>query len=330
MEFVHTDGRVQGENPSKPNGIIAIANAIPDMGALLHFDISDNDIKADGGKALVEALKGNQVITTLSIAKNNLSVNSSGDNDMSGVVALADAIPGMGALTQLNLANNNLGQLMLPEGWTKEGRGDMSSPFVFKHADGRRQKDNPSEPDGIIAIASAIPDTRAISSVNLLKNGIPMEQAKVLANILKGHPTLKSLCGNSGDETELDMSGKEISEGAIMLAPEIAGNGALLRLNLARNGLGVEGTEGFCINLGSSVARCTLFLHTYDTHVDQLLSMFHDETSTLCAGIFLDALSHGCSDVWCPAISCFLFVLSHCFFFFSIQEFGDPVHWFGG
>jgi hypothetical protein len=63
--------------------------------------------------------------------------------------------------------------------------------------------------------------------VNLLKNDIPMEQAKALASILKDHPTLKSLCGNNGEETELDMSSKELgAEDAIMLAPEIAGNEA--------------------------------------------------------------------------------------------------------
>jgi hypothetical protein len=64
--------------------------------------------------------------------------------------------------------------------------------------------------------------------VNLLKNDIGIGQANVLASILKEHPTLKSLCGNTGDETELDMSGKEMSvDGAIMLAPEIINNGAL-------------------------------------------------------------------------------------------------------
>jgi hypothetical protein len=70
--------------------------------------------------------------------------------------------------------------------------------------------------------------------VNLLKNGIPMKQAKALASILKEHPTLKSLCGNIGEETELDMSGKEIgAAGAIMLAPEIAGNGAILKFTFS-------------------------------------------------------------------------------------------------
>jgi hypothetical protein len=80
--------------------------------------------------------------------------------------------------------------------------------------------------------------------VNLLKNKICVEQAKALASILKEHPTLKSLCGNSGEETELDMSGKGLDAGAtIMLTPEIVDNGAMTSLNLASNSLGVEGAK---------------------------------------------------------------------------------------
>jgi hypothetical protein len=77
-------------------------------------------------------------------------------------------------------------------------------------------------------------NNRAISSVNLLKNDIGVEQAAALVIILKEHPTLKSLCGNKGDETELDMSGKmKGAEDAIMLVPEIVDNGALTSLNLS-------------------------------------------------------------------------------------------------
>jgi hypothetical protein len=87
-------------------------------------------------------------------------------------------------------------------------------------------------------------DNRAISSANLLENLIGIDQAKALATILKEHPTLKSLCGNRGDETKLDMSGKEIGvEGAIMLAPEISDNGAMTSLNLASNNIGNEGAK---------------------------------------------------------------------------------------
>jgi hypothetical protein len=49
-------------------------------------------------------------------------------------------------------------------------------------------------------------------------------------SILKDHPTLKSLCGNTGNEVELDMSGKMYGAAdAIMLVPEITDNGALSR-----------------------------------------------------------------------------------------------------
>jgi hypothetical protein len=92
--------------------------------------------------------------------------------------------------------------------------------------------------DDAIILATELPDKGAISSMNLLQNHIGTDQAKTLASILKGHPTLKSLCGNMGDETELDMSGKEMgADDAIMLAAEIVGNGALTSLNLASNNL---------------------------------------------------------------------------------------------
>jgi hypothetical protein len=97
---------------------------------------------------------------------------------------------------------------------------------------------------GVISLANAIPDMGAISSVNLLMNSIGIEQAQALASILKAHPTLKSLCGNKGDETELDMSGKKMeSWDAIMLAPEITDNGAMMSLNLASNNLWAEGAK---------------------------------------------------------------------------------------
>jgi hypothetical protein len=67
------------------------------------FDISSNDIRAEGGKALAAGLKGNQVITELNISDNKLGLSSGwacGD-DTSGVIAIADAIPDMGALTKL-------------------------------------------------------------------------------------------------------------------------------------------------------------------------------------------------------------------------------------
>jgi hypothetical protein len=132
-------------------------------------------------------------------------------------------------LTHLDVSNNNTGELVAPTGcppgW-KEGKNKGDGRRIFKPGTGGKWAFK--IPLGAIVLADSIKNNRAISSVNLLKNDIPMEQAKALASILNEHPTLKSLCGNSGEETELDMSGKKFgADGAIMLAPEIAGNRAI-------------------------------------------------------------------------------------------------------
>jgi hypothetical protein len=78
------------------------------MGALLVLSLKNNSLRADGGKALAEGLKGSTVITGLDISGNNLSSNASGYKDMAGITAFADAITDMGAMTSLNLASNGL------------------------------------------------------------------------------------------------------------------------------------------------------------------------------------------------------------------------------
>jgi hypothetical protein len=82
------------------------------------------------------------------------------------------------------------------------------------------------------------------------------DQAKALVSILKEHPTLKSLCGNRGDETELNMNGKmKGAADAIMLVPEITDNGAMTSLNLALNKLGAEGPKIVAETI--KVTKCT-------------------------------------------------------------------------
>jgi hypothetical protein len=154
---------------------VLVANEIINNAALTKFDISKNSIRAEGGKALAEALKGNQVIIELNMSSNHLGLNIGFGSDMSGVTALADVIPGMGA----------------------------------------------------------------ISLVNLLHNGIGTDQAKDFVDILKNHPTLKSLCGNKGNETELDMIGKMHGAGdAIMLVPDIIDNGVISKFTFSGEGYG--------------------------------------------------------------------------------------------
>jgi hypothetical protein len=103
---------------------------------------------------------------------------------------------------------------------------------------------------GIIVLANTIPNMRALSSVNLLKNKIGIDPAEALVSMLNEHPTLKSLCGNKGNETELNLSGKmNGSEDAIMLGAEVAGNGALSKFDISFNDIRAEGGKALAAGL---------------------------------------------------------------------------------
>jgi hypothetical protein len=202
---------------------------------LTKFDLSSNDIRAEGGKALAAGLQGNQVITELNISGNDLGSNSDEDADTSGITALANIIPGMRALLVLSLKSNKLqaaGGKALAEGL--KGNKVITELNIADN----NLANNGDDMSGVIALADVIPDIGAISSANLLLNNIGVDQAEELVSILKEHPTLKSLCGITGNETELGMSGKMHGAGdAIMLVPDIIDNGAMTSLNLSNNAL---------------------------------------------------------------------------------------------
>ena len=95
--------------------------------------------------------------------------------------------------------------------------------------------------------------------MNLLKNDIGVAQAEDLVIILKDHPTLKSLCGNKGNETALDMSGKmNGAADAIMLVAEIIDNRALLQLDISDSFLSTENERAIVKLCDSKGIRLTL------------------------------------------------------------------------
>jgi hypothetical protein len=74
-------------------------------------------------------------------------------------------------------------------------------------------------------------DSGSLSSANLLGNSIGVEQARALLKIKDAKPGLTTLCGLSGDETELALSGKNLGPGCvILLAPEMEASGSLSKL----------------------------------------------------------------------------------------------------
>jgi Leucine-rich repeat (LRR) protein len=191
---------------SDMSGVTALADVIPDMGALTKFDISNCILNAEGGKALAAGLKGNQVMTELNIAHNELGIKAGTQADpraydSSGVIAIADVIPGMGALSSLNLAENSLGELVIPAGWKET---------VFKeewiHSDGTKVTVRPSKVTVARALSTALKRTSNLKELNISSNGFRADDAKILAD-------------------------------------GISGNGAMTSLNLGSNSLGAEGAK---------------------------------------------------------------------------------------
>jgi hypothetical protein len=88
----------------------------------------------------------------------------------------------------------------------------------------------------IVAAWISHKDKEAILSVNLLKNRIPVWQAKELVRIMQAKENLTTLCGLSGEETELNFSGQELGAGdALLIANNISAMGALTKLDASDN-----------------------------------------------------------------------------------------------
>jgi hypothetical protein len=234
------------------SAIIALADVIPDMGALSIVNVMGNNI----GKEMLSKIMHSKpnLVSLCGIADDATEADLSGlDMDADDAIILASELPDKGAMTSLNISNNNIGKPdELPEGWSYGLKKGYTSIYEYKHADGRKQDDPPagSKSSGLTALADAIKDMGVILSVNLLKNSIGVDQAKDLVIILKEHPTLKSLCGNKGNETELDMSRKMGgTEDAIMLAAEVVDNGALTKFDISKNEIRAEAGKALAAGL---------------------------------------------------------------------------------
>ena len=79
-------------------------------------------------------------------------------------------------------------------------------------------------------------------SANLLGNNIGVEQAQELVKIKEEKPGLRTLCGFTMEETEVDLSGRRLRAGdAILLASDIPDMGSMSKLTFSG---GSEGEYG--------------------------------------------------------------------------------------
>jgi hypothetical protein len=62
--------------------------------------------------------------------------------------------------------------------------------------------------------------------------------------VMRSKDTLTTLCGLTGEETELDFSSQRLGAGdAVLIANDISDMGSMTSLNLASNTIGSEGAK---------------------------------------------------------------------------------------
>jgi hypothetical protein len=163
---------------------IILAAELPDKRALSALSLKNNNLRAAGGKALAEGLKGNQVITELNIASNCLGLDHHGYTDTSGVIALADVIPDMGALSHFDISNSSLyavGAKAIAKGL--KGNQVMTELNISGNAMGKTSMFGSSDVSGVAALADVILGMGALIKLDISSSHIAAEQERDLQHI---------------------------------------------------------------------------------------------------------------------------------------------------
>ena len=97
--------------------------------------------------------------------------------------------------------------------------------------------------EGITALAGALCVNASVTSVSVLGNKFDTETAAMLLKVKEEHPKLKTLCGFTHEETELNLSGRGLGPAdAMLIAPELGAMASVSRLDARFNSnLGYEG-----------------------------------------------------------------------------------------
>jgi hypothetical protein len=212
--------------------LISLSICIPlvitsDIRALTSLNLAKNRLFAEGTKLLAEVLKGNAIMTELNISSNEMTRGG-----MSGVGALADAIPDMRALSKFDISSNGLraeGGKALAAGI--KGNQVITELNISSNVMGYNFNAD-FDTSGIIAIADAIPDMGALTSLHVGMNNIPKKEMREMMAIAMCMDNMKILCEVPFKDkalTELDISRKNLGmEGALVVAEYLNGNRAMM------------------------------------------------------------------------------------------------------
>ena len=118
---------------------------------------------------------------------------------------------------QLDLSSNSIGGHYEPDGYDSDG--DEVTKFV-------------ADLSGVQAISDALRVSASITSVNILSNRLDMESTDLLLQVKAEKPNLRTLCGLTHEETELNLWNRSLGPGdAKLLAAEILVMASLTKIS---------------------------------------------------------------------------------------------------
>jgi hypothetical protein len=108
-------------------------------------------------------------------------------------------------------------------------------------------------PMGAQLIALLIPVKASVTSVNVLSNQLDVDSADLLLKVKAEKPNLRTLCGLTHEETELNLWNRSLGPGdAKLLAAEILVMASVTKILVSSNRLGDKGTTILCDALRES------------------------------------------------------------------------------
>jgi len=122
-----------------------------------------------------------------------------------------------------------------------------------------------------IVIACLIRDNASVTSVNLLRNEFDTEAASMLLKVKEQKPMLRTLCGLTHAETELNYQYNGLGPAdAMLLAPELQVMPSLTSVNLASNFLYAKGAKILAPAIRDSPSLTKVNLDGFDLPIKEL------------------------------------------------------------
>jgi hypothetical protein len=164
-------------------GVVALANAIPNMRALTSLNMSANGLQgAEAGKALGDAIAANTVLKELDISGGEYHFEKC---DVEFVQTCAVGLRDNGALSIANVMGNSIGKEMLfkLQEIMRSKPNLVSLCGISDDATGADLSGLGMDADDAIILASELPDKGALIKLDISSNHIGAKQERHLQRI---------------------------------------------------------------------------------------------------------------------------------------------------